>query len=53
MKKLLDLPIALLFIVIAINENVDSINVISSCKVQLDDGKYIDLTSLDDSSNPR
>ncbi len=29
------------------------INKLSSCKVELDDGKIIDLTSLDDASNPR
>ncbi len=30
-----------------------SITPITSCKVQLDDGLFIDLTSLDDALNPR
>ena len=29
------------------------INRLSTCKVELDDGKIIDLTSLDNAANPR
>jgi hypothetical protein len=54
-KRMLENKIVVVFLLVLFESiyNSEAINKLSNCKVELDDGSIIDLTSLDNANSPR